>query len=343
MKKFLAIVLSFVLVLGLVACSGSAGGDDSDGKSAAFEKRLNDGVDRIGFAMADITGQAVQCEADAFRAKAEELGFDDIMILSAENSVETQISQIRDMITADCDVICIYSADAEGVVPAVQSCNEAGIPVIAVDRGINGGEILCTIASNNISDGRDVANYFGLMTADAPEDSVEVLHIIGNLSSTAQKERADGFRLGCDAWGQLTIVSEVATEADADKIYNAVVDAYKTNPDIKAIFVPYDQLLSSVVSALKEIDKFYPAGDERHVMLGAVDGATEQLEWLSEGINDISISLDFEGFGAQAVQAAYDYMHGAAVAESVQTISTPVVAGNVDFLAKNGYLWGLSK
>lgn len=342
MKRILALALTCIMALGLVACSNSTDTGGSGTNNDAFEQRLNDGVNRIGFAMADITGQAVQREADAFRAKAEELGFEDIMILSAENSVETQISQIRDMITAECDVICIYSADADGVVPAVQSCNEAGIPVIAVDRGINGGEILCTIASNNISDGRDVANYFGVMTADEPEGSVEVLHIIGNLSSTAQKERADGFRLGCASWGQLNIVSEVATEADADKIYNAVVDSFKSNPNIKAIFVPYDQLLSSVVSALKEIDKFYPVGDERHVLLGAVDGATEQLEWLSEGINDISISLDFEGFGSEAVQAAYDYMQGNAVAESVQTTSIPVVAGNVDFLAKNGYLWGLS-
>lgn len=341
-RKIFALVLACCMVFAMVACS-AAGSEDGNTANVAFEKRLNDGVNRIGFAMADITGQAVQREADAFRAKAEELGFTDIMILSAENSVETQISQIRDMITAECDVICIYSADADGVVPAVQSCNEAGIPVIAVDRGINGGEILCTIASNNISDGRDVANYFGLMTADAEEGSVKVLHIIGNLSSTAQKERADGFRLGCESWGQLEIVDEVATEADADKIYNAVVDAFKTNPDIRGVFVPYDQLLSSVVSALKEIDKFYPAGDERHVMLGAVDGATEQLEWLSDGINDISISLDFEGFGAEAVQAAYNYMQGSKVNDAIQTTSIPVVAGNVEYLAGKGLLWGLSR
>lgn len=341
-RKLFALVLACCMVFAMAACS-AAGSEDGSAANAAFEKRLNDGVNRIGFAMADITGQAVQREADAFRAKAESLGFTDIMILSAENSVETQISQIRDMITAECDVICIYSADADGVVPAVQACNEAGIPVIAVDRGINGGEILCTIASNNISDGRDVANYFGLMTAGAAEDSVKVLHIIGNLSSTAQKERADGFRLGCESWGQLEIVDEVATEADADKIYNAVVDAFKTNPDIRGIFVPYDQLLSSVVSALKEIDMFYPAGDERHVMLGAVDGATEQLEWLSDGINDISISLDFEGFGAEAVQAAYDYMQGSKVNDAIQTTSIPVVAGNVDYLADKGLLWGLSR
>ncbi|NLI54617.1 MAG: sugar ABC transporter substrate-binding protein [Clostridiales bacterium] len=340
MKKVLVLLLACLMIFGMFACSSTTGGGTGSDPAQA---RKDDGVNRIGFALADISGQAVQTESSAFESTAKELGFDEVIMLSAENSVETQITQVRDMITSECDVIVIYSVDADGIVPAVQSCNEAGIPVIAVDRGIKSGDILCSIASNNISDGRDVANYFGTLTAGEPEKSVKCLHIIGNLSSTAQKERADGFRLGVDSWGQLTIVSEVATEADADKIYNAVVDSFKTNPDIKAIFVPYDALLSPVVSALKEIGKYYPVGEEGHVMLGAVDGATEQLEWLSQGVNDISISLDFQGFGAKAAEAAWAWLQGNSVAETIQTISIPCVMGNVDYLAKNGYLWGLSK
>ena len=344
MRKMYSLVLGIVLAFSMTACSSGGGQADAGAQTGDLNAgRLADGVNRIGFAMAEITGQAVQREAKAFEDKAKELGFEDVIVLSAENSVETQISQVRDLITRDCDVICIYSADADGVVPAVQACNEAGIPVIAVDRGINGGDIFCTIASNNISDGRDVANYFGLMTAKEAEGSVKALHIIGNLSSTAQKERAEGFRIGCEFWGQIKIVDEVATDADADKIYNAVVDAFKTNPDIKAIFVPYDQLLSPVVSALKEIGKYYPAGDPNHVMLGAVDGATEQLQWLSQGINDISVSLDFVGFGEGAAQVAFDYVSGKQTNDTFLTKSIVCTAGNVDYLAKRGMLWGLTK
>lgn len=338
MKKLSVLLLSAIMAVTCAACSSA--GNAEPGGDGGKNALLSDGVDRIGFAMADVTGQAVQTEKTAFEAAAAEMGFDECIVLSAENSVETQITQIRDLITRDCDVIVIYSADADGVVPAVKSCNEAGIPVVAVDRGINGGDIMCSIFSNNISDGRDVANYFGALTSGQANDSVKLLHIIGNLSSTAQKERADGFRLGVENWGQMTIVDEVATDADADRIYNAVVDAFKTNPDIKGIFVPYDQLLSPVVSALKEIEKYYPAGDPNHVMLGAVDGATEQLEWLTEGVNDISISLDFSGFGAEAVRAARDYIDGKPVPETIMTKSIVCTAGNVDYLAGEGALWG---
>lgn len=342
-RKSLAIILAFIMAAVLAGCSTTTTTDGGNEASEAAESRKNDGVNRIGFSMAEITGQAVQQEAQSFEDKAKELGFDEVTVLSAENSVETQVSQINDLITAECDVIVIYSADADGVVPAVEACNAAGIPVIAVDRGINGGEIYTSIASNNISDGRDVANYFGQQTTGEKEDSVKILHIIGNLSSTAQKERAEGFRIGCDQWGQLNIVDEVATNADADKIYDAVVDAFKTNPDIKGIFVPYDQLLSPVVSALKEIGMYYPQGDPKHVMLGGIDGATEQLEWLSEGINDISVSLDFAGFGEEAAAAAWNYMESQNTSDTVMTKSIICTKDNIDYLKEQGVLWGLTK
>ena len=113
--------------------------------------------------------------------------------------------------------------------------------------------------------------------------------------------------IGCESWGQLEIVNEVATDADADKIYNAVVDAFKTNPDIKGFSYLMTSFCHRLYPLLKRLGKFYPLDDPNHVMLGAVDGATEQLEWLSDGINDISVSLDFSGFGAEAAKAGYSF------------------------------------
>ena len=47
----------------------------------------------------------LQQEAQSFEDTAYALGFDEVIVLSAENSVETQVSQINDLITSACDVI----------------------------------------------------------------------------------------------------------------------------------------------------------------------------------------------------------------------------------------------
>lgn len=349
MKRFLAILLTLVMALTFVSCgeASTPAGDQQASAPAGDQQatapvKKDDGKKIVGFLSSTISSLPLQVETSSFEKKAKEMGADEVIILSAEDSVETQINQMRDLITRGCDVIAIYACDSDAIIPGVEAANNAGIPIIAVDRAINGGDIYYTIASNNIGDGRDIANHFGYMTAGEPEGSVEVLNLIGNLSSIAQSERADGFRAATENWPQLKIVGEPATEADTEKTYNAVVDAFKTNPDIRGIVVAMDYLLGPVTNALKEIGKYYPAGDPRHVMLGGVDGGTEALGWLKEGDIDVSISLDFEKFGSLAAEAAMNYIDGKYVAnELYQTSSYICTKDNVDMMAKNQLLWGL--
>lgn len=343
MKKLVALLLCLLMVLPLTACT-SASPAAAEAASDPFGHDPNeDGKLVAAFLCAEIIGQQVQYEIDEFTRQCEAEGFDEVIVLSAENNVETQISQMRDMITKDVDVIALYSADPDGVVPGVEACNAAGIPVIAVDRSIYGGEIYFSVVSNDISDGRDIAMYFGMETAGAPEGSVKILHCIGNLSSSAQNKRHVGFRAGVESWPQLKIVAEPATEADADKTYNAVVDAFKTDPDIKCIMVTMDHLLTSVVAALEDIGKLYPPDDPNHVMLGSCDGATDQLKWLKEGINnDVIIGLDFAGFGYHAAIAAGKYIRGEEDYENkYETISYVITRDNVEMLQEQSKLWGL--
>ena len=349
MKRFFSIFLIIVMALTLVSCSNEAkkstvpvSGAPAQQAENSSPAKKDDGKKIVGFLTATVSSLPLQVETSSFEKKAKEMGADEVIILSAEDSVETQINQMRDLITRGCDAIAIYTCDSDGIVPGVKAANAAGIPIIAVDRAINGGDIYYTIESNNIGDGRDIANHFGYMTAGEPEGSVEILNLIGNLSSIAQRERAEGFTAAAANLPQLKIVGEPATEADTEKTYNAVVDSFKTNPNIRGIVVAMDYLCGPVTNALKEIGKFYPAGDPKHVMLGGVDGGTEALQWLQGGDIDVSISLDFEKFGSMAAVSAMDYLDGKYVTNNkFQTASFICTRENVDQMAKNKLLWGL--
>ncbi len=344
MKKLLCLLLVMCLIMAGIACGPAASNPASEGENNPFgHDPKADGKLVAAFLCAEVIGQQVQFEIDEFEKGCKAEGFDEVIILSAENNVETQISQMRDMITRDVDIIALYSADPDGVVPGVEACNEAGIPVIAVDRSIYGGQVYFSVVSNDVSDGRDIAEYFGLQTAGAPEGTVKVLHCIGNLSSSAQNSRHVGFRAGVDGWPQLKIVAEPATEANADKTYNAVVDAFKNDPDIKCIMVTMDHLLVPVVQALEDTGHLFPPGDPNHVLLGSCDGATEQLKWLKQGINnDVIIGLDFAGFGTYAAKAAGRYIRGEESYDNkYQTISYVITRDNVTMLQEQSKLWGL--
>lgn len=78
-------------------------------------------------------------------------------------------------------------------------------------------------------------------------------------------------------------------ESNIEKVYNAVLDGFKTNPDIKAIFVVGDNQVAPVVSALKEMDRLYPVDDrsgEKGAHRTPGNPAAEQTRIRPDGIPD---------------------------------------------------------
>ena len=147
MKRISSLVLAVLMVLSLVVCGGAIA---EEGAINQFVDRDDDGKIVIGFLSASISSQPLLVETGAFEAKAYALGADEVIVLSAEDSVETQLQQMEDLITRGCDAIAIYAADSDGIIPGVERAAEAGIAVVAVDRAINTESIYYTIASNII-------------------------------------------------------------------------------------------------------------------------------------------------------------------------------------------------
>ena len=154
-----------------------------------------------------------------------------------------------------------------------------------------------------MSCGRDVAKAIAMLTLkdengnDAEEGSVEILKCVGNMTSSAVRDRMSGLNEELAYWPHLKVIGEPSVESNIEKVYNAVLDGFKTNPDIKAIFVVGDNQVAPVVSALKEMDRLYPVDDPRHVIVASVDGITSVLKGIQAGENDIVANQRFEQQG----------------------------------------------
>lgn len=68
-----------------------------------------------------------------------------------EDDIAGQLSVVEDMINAGVSAIAIAPTDSSAIVSAVEKANQAGIPVIAVDTAINGGEITSYVATDNLA------------------------------------------------------------------------------------------------------------------------------------------------------------------------------------------------
>lgn len=87
----------------------------------------------IGVAMPTNSLQRWNQDGANMKAKLEEAGYK-VELQYANNDVNTQISQLENMILNECKVIVIASIDGSALSTVIASAKEAGIPTIAYDR-----------------------------------------------------------------------------------------------------------------------------------------------------------------------------------------------------------------
>ncbi|GAG91335.1 unnamed protein product, partial [marine sediment metagenome] len=69
--------------------------------------------------------------------------------LDARNNVDNQLAMIEDLITRKVDAIVFVPVDSAALSVGVIKANEAGIPVVTMDRSTESGEVLALVESNN--------------------------------------------------------------------------------------------------------------------------------------------------------------------------------------------------
>ena len=128
-SKLTVLFLSLVLVMALMAgCGGDVAEPESDDQAAKDIKDI-----KIGVSVGTTTEERWQREIGMFEAYAEENGFE-LMVQSAENNAQKQVSQCENLINQGIDVMILQSLDAAAVAPIIDAAHQEGIPVIAYDR-----------------------------------------------------------------------------------------------------------------------------------------------------------------------------------------------------------------
>lgn len=361
MKKFVSLTIAVLMLLAVIGCSSSkttttttqneekkaetaanAGVEvAAGGVSFADNPNLKDGKNVLGICWSNWAAEATQILIADYEAKYKEYGFDELISIQSEGDLETQISQIQDLANQGVDVMIVNSVDPDGIVPAVEAVQAMGIPVIAVDRRIN-TPLYYSFETANYNAGVDICKYVAAKTEASGE--CKVLHLPTNMTSAAVRDRTDGFNDEAKYWPHLNIVAEIALQSSIENCYNAVVDAFKTNPDIKCIVVSGDNYVAPITSALNDIGKLYPYDDPNHVIVCSYDGAPSALKYMvNDGVNDAIANQRFDLFCTEPLKVCQDYLNGiyVEVGQNDIKLETPIVTPtNVQKLRELGVLWG---
>lgn len=135
-KKLIAVGMASAMTFSLAACtSGSDAGNTDSGKTEnqAEKKQTKAGTGRIGVAMPTKDLQRWNQDGENMKKQLEDAGYE-VDLQFASNNVETQVSQIENMISGGCDVLVIGSIDGDSLGTPLKTAEEEGIPVVSYDR-----------------------------------------------------------------------------------------------------------------------------------------------------------------------------------------------------------------
>ncbi len=263
-------------VLAAVALSGCDRGGNTD----------------LGLALSTMNNPFFVGIKEGAQAEAEARGLK-INITDAQNDPTQQINQMETFTSQNVKAAIINPVDSDAAVPAVGVANRADVPVIAIDRGVNGGKVGSTIASDNVAGGRLAAKTL----AESLGGKGKVAFLEGQPGTSAARERGQGFEEGIKKYPGIQVVARQPADFDRTKGMDVMSNMLQAHRDIDGVFAANDEMALGASKALG-------ARSGRSVKVVAFDGTPDGIKAVRGGTLTATVAQQPELLGKQAVDWA---------------------------------------
>ncbi|MEA1883065.1 MAG: D-ribose ABC transporter substrate-binding protein [Thermotogota bacterium] len=229
--------------------------------------------------------------------KAAELGLE-ISVVDARDNAAKQLNDIQDLIQKRVDILIINPTDSDAIVTAIEDANNAGIPVITVDRGANGGEVLVHIASDNVAGGSMAAEFL----AGQINFKGKVVELVGIPGTSAARDRGKGFEKKLEDYPDIELVAKQSANFNRAEGLSVMENILQAHPDIDAVFAQNDGMALGAIEALRAAGKL-----DQVVVVGfdAIDDAVKAVE---DGEMAGTIAQQPALMGSLSVEKAFDFL-----------------------------------
>ena len=213
----------------------------------------------------------------------------DLQFVDCDNDSAVQLEAVRGFIEQDVDYIIIDPIVSTGWDTVLTECEDAGIPVIVIDRTIDDSDkYVSWVGSNFKTEGLAAGEWLKAYTEAKGISDVNVLVIEGSTGASATIGRTDGFKEIADAngWNILDSQSGDFTEAGGQEVMESYCKSYEGQFNV--VVCQNDNEAFGAMTAMKNAGVSY--GVDGDVILISFDACTAGLEKVLSG----DINADFE-------------------------------------------------
>lgn len=294
-KKVLATVLAAAMIW-LSACNAaSVEGENKKPDAAESELAKDAGDASIGFSVSTLNNPFFVNLTDGAKAKADEAGVK-LTIVDAGDDASKQASDIEDLISKKISVLLVNPVDSDAVKPVVEDAIAAGIRVIAVDRAVNGVEVDCTIASDNVAGAELAANYL----VELVREGGKVVELEGILGASAAIDRGTGFHNVADK--KLEVLSSQTANFNRAEGMTVMENMLQAHSDIQGVFAHNDEMALGAIEAIEASGK--------DIAVVGFDATDDALTSIAAGRMKATIAQKPDVMGQVAVESALKLING---------------------------------
>lgn len=223
----------------------------------------------IGYTCMDGTNPFFIALEGSIREVVEAHG-DELISLDPQNSNETQIAQIEDMISRGIVALFVNPVDKDGIIAALDKVKEADIPMFGFDTEVADLSYLVTYAG---SDNYNAGYVCGLDLVEKCPDGGPII-VLDSPTMQSVVDRTDGFLAAIDGKG-FEIVSQIDCMGNQEQGNLNGTDALTAHPDAIAIFGGNDPTALGAYAAAEA------AGSK--ALIYGVDGSPDIKALIAEG------------------------------------------------------------
>lgn len=297
MRKFAGLMLASALALSMAGCS-AVSIDGEEGSTSASASAEGSGA--IGFSVSTLNNPFFVTLSEGAEAKAEEEGVE-MIVVDAGDDAAKQTSDIEDLISRNISVLIVNPVDSDAVAPIVQDAVSQGIKVVSVDRVVNGVDVDCAIASDNVEGARMATEYLVSLVGEG----AKVAELEGVNGASATIDRGEGFHLVADE--QLEVAAKQTANFSRSEGMTVMENILQANPDIKGVFAHNDEMALGAVEAIG-------SGD---IVVVGFDATDDALAAIEAGRMAATVAQKPDLMGATAVETAISLINGETVEKEI--------------------------
>jgi len=246
-----------------------------------------------------------------------------VLFKDAQNETTRQQDQVREFITQKVDLLIISPKESKPLTKPVAAAMAAGIPVVVLDRAVEGDKYTCFIGADNKLIGKAAGQYI----AKVLNGKGKVVELKGLMTSTPGEDRHSGFIAGLGknlGKGKIEIVYNSDCQWLEDKAVKDMQSVLSRFADVDLVYGHNDPMAHGAWVAARMEGK----GREKTIKFVGIDALQhEGIQYVGHGI--LTATFYYPTGGAKSIEVALKILKGEKVPRKI-TLGTKIYTqGNV--------------